>query len=176
MTWVMLLQKQHMTSPSKHVLVVLIISKRSARENHKQLWIEDSDVHDKQNSPFLVKVIYLQSKVSKLVYTISLYHCIILYALFRLYEIPMLRTWDRLLVRLLNAQKNSFLTSYLVKDISLVTGGNVYPWDVTVSDIANNLLLGLDFLRAEKAKIDLVQDYSLEQRGMPSGVKEGLIE
>ncbi len=61
-------------------------------------------------------------------------------------------------VRLRNAQKNSFLTGYLVKDVSLFISGHAYTWDVIVADIADDLLLGLDFLRAEKAKIDLAQD------------------
>ncbi len=45
-----------------------------------------------------------------------------------------------------------------MKDVSLFISGHAYTWDVIVADIADDLLLGLDFLRAEKAKIDLAQD------------------
>ncbi len=62
------------------------------------------------------------------------------------------------LVRLRNAQTSSFMNGNIVRKTRLKIGSQVFMWDVVVADIADDLLLGLDFLRAHKAKLDFERD------------------
>ncbi len=58
------------------------------------------------------------------------------------------------LVRIKNAQTGSAMDGYLVKSVQFLIGNKTYMWDVVVADISDELLLGLDFLKAHSAKLD----------------------
>ncbi len=58
------------------------------------------------------------------------------------------------LVRIKNAQTGSAMDGYLVKSVHFLIRHKTYTWDVVVVDISDELLLGLDFLKAHSAKLD----------------------
>ncbi len=59
------------------------------------------------------------------------------------------------LVRIKNAQSGSIMDGQWIKSVEFSIGQGTYIWDVVVADITDELLLGLDFLKAHSAKLDL---------------------
>ncbi len=61
-------------------------------------------------------------------------------------------------VRLRNAQEDSFMEGRVLRNATITLGGKAYKWTIFIADIADQFLLGLDFLRAHKANLDLAND------------------
>ena len=65
------------------------------------------------------------------------------------------------LVQLSNAEKDSCMEGQLYTHVGFALGGRKYFSDVVAANIADDMILGLDFLKSNKWKIDL-EDDSLE--------------
>jgi hypothetical protein len=61
-------------------------------------------------------------------------------------------------VLLKNAQKGSSMVGRVVKGLQLTLAGKTYCWDVVVADIADDVILGYDFMVAHKCLLDLAQN------------------
>ena len=68
-------------------------------------------------------------------------------------------------VQLANAQKDSGMEGKLFSHVGFILGGGKYYIDIVVADISDPIILGLDFLKMNKCKINLEED-SLELNGM----------
>ena len=67
-------------------------------------------------------------------------------------------------VQLANAQKDSGMKGKLFSHVGFILGGRKYYIDIVVADISDPMILGLDFLKMNKCKINL-EDDSLELNG-----------
>ena len=67
-------------------------------------------------------------------------------------------------VQLANAQKDSGMEGKLFSHVGFILGGRKYYIDIVVADISDPMILGLDFLKMNKCKINL-EDDSLELNG-----------
>ena len=67
------------------------------------------------------------------------------------------------LVQLSNAEKNSDMEGYLHVNVGFVLGGHKYFSDIVVANISDDMILGLNFLKQHKCRIDLEED-SLEMQ------------
>ena len=67
-------------------------------------------------------------------------------------------------VQLANAQKDSSMEGKLFSHVGFILGGRKYYIDIVVADISDPMILGLDFLKMNKCKINL-EDDSLELNG-----------
>ena len=65
------------------------------------------------------------------------------------------------LMQLSNAEKDSCMEGQLYTHVGFALGGRKYISDVLAANIADDMILGLDFLKSNKCKIDL-EDDSLE--------------
>ena len=65
---------------------------------------------------------------------------------------------DYEVVQLRNAQKDSTMPGKLWKHVGFQLGGRKYFMDIVEANIGDNYILGLDFLRGHKCKIDLEED------------------
>ena len=68
-------------------------------------------------------------------------------------------------VMLRNAKKNSAMQGYVWKHVGFQLGGRKYFCDIVEADISDALILGIDFLREQKCKIDLGNDVLEMQDG-----------
>ena len=64
-------------------------------------------------------------------------------------------------VQLANAQRDSVMDGRLYTHVGFWLGGRKYYSDFVVADISDGMILGMDFLKKHKCKIDL-EDDSLE--------------
>ena len=69
---------------------------------------------------------------------------------------PPLISIEKVLLR--GAQKSSNMVANRVPNIPLEIGGSKYSWDILIAPISDEFILGLDFLKANNAKIDLKGD------------------
>ena len=65
------------------------------------------------------------------------------------------------LVQLANAQRDSVMDGHLYTHVGFLLGGRKYYSDFVVADISDGMIIGMDFLKKYKCKIDL-EDDSLE--------------
>ena len=65
---------------------------------------------------------------------------------------------DYEVVQLRNAQKDSTMPGKLWKHVGFQLGGRKYFMDIVEANIGDNFILGLDFLKGHKCKIDLEED------------------
>ena len=68
-------------------------------------------------------------------------------------------------VMLRNAKKDSVIQGYVWKHVGFQLGGRKYFCDIVEADISAALILGIDFLRKQKCKIDLGNDVLEMQDG-----------
>ena len=57
-------------------------------------------------------------------------------------------------VKIKNAQPDSYMFGNIAKNAKFSIGSQHLCWDVIIADISDDLLLGLDFLKAHEGKID----------------------
>ncbi len=69
---------------------------------------------------------------------------------------PPLTSVEKVLLR--GAGKSSSIIAKKNPNVHLEIGGRRYTWDLLVAPIADSFILGLDFLKTEGGKIDLVDD------------------
>ena len=65
------------------------------------------------------------------------------------------------LVQLANAQRDSVMDGHLYTHVGFLLGGRKFYSDFVVADISDEMIIGMDFLKKHKCKIDL-EDDSLE--------------
>ena len=86
--------------------------------------------------------------------------CLMSYAVFKSLNC---KKAERILVH--NAQKNSWMDGYEVPGFRFMLGGKHYSCNMAVSDIEDDLILGLDFLKREARTIDLENDCIVMKNG-----------
>ena len=66
------------------------------------------------------------------------------------------------LVQLSNAEKNSDMEGYLYMNVGFVLGGQKYFLAIVVANISDDMILGLDFLKQHKCRIDLEDSLEMQ--------------
>ena len=77
-------------------------------------------------------------------------------------------------VQLANAQRDSVMDGRLYTHVGFLLGGQKYYSDFVVADISDGMILGMDFLKKHKCKIDLEDDsLEIEKRDKVFAVMKG---
>ena len=67
-------------------------------------------------------------------------------------------------VKIKNAQPDSYMFGNIAKNAKFSIGSQHLCWDVIIADISDDLLLGLDFLKAHEGKVDFKNNIHREER------------
>ena len=79
-------------------------------------------------------------------------------------------------IRLHGLKKDEPIEGHMVRDVPINLGGNMFKWDLYVAPIADDFLLGLDFMITYKVDVLVSQNcLCIQGREVPAILKRGAL-